>query len=151
MSTRAGKRILLAVLACAAIACATPVPFRYSQLPGFVPHDEHLQYANRRVFVADEGPGQLATGEPLYYIAYVTSESIPHDRKKLGGFDPLWGEIQALWVQRRETLDPAAFRYVVIDARSMAGVSGYETRRTVFVSLGDSWQSMARAQFVLDE
>jgi hypothetical protein len=101
--------------------------------------------------VVAEGPGRLVTGEPIYYIAYVTSEIVAIDREGIGKGDPLWGEMQALWVQRRETLDPRSFRFVAIDARSMAGVSGYETRRSVFVSLGEMWQSAAVAHFVLED
>jgi len=136
--------VLLAVLA---LGCATrqPVVESFQELPGFTPREEFVPQLNRKLAIMSEGSGAFASGERFYYIAYMTEEDVPDTKpypesgKQEGFDDPLWGEMQSLWQQRRPSLDPAEYAMVIMDARVFPGTPGSKTRRVMYVSRDGHW------------
>ena len=130
-----------------ALGCATrqPVVESFQELPGFTPREEFVPPLNRKLAIMSEGSGAFASGERFYYIAYMTEEDVPDTKpypesgKKEGFDDPLWGEMQSLWQQRRPSLDPAEYAMVIMDARVFPGTPGSKTRRVMYVSRDGHW------------
>jgi hypothetical protein len=147
------SRCLLALLGLSLGCAATPRLPVTGAPSAFTPYLERVAQANRSVLIVAEGPDTTAAGERLYYIAYVTEEPVAFsgelDANQRGYGDALWGEMHALGLQRQKTLDPAAFRFLVIDGRRQPGTPDSPARRTVFESENGRWLSYRFSHFVL--
>jgi hypothetical protein len=147
------SRCLLTLLVLALGCASASGPSAREAPPGFTPYLERIAQANRSVLIVAERPDTTTGGDRLYYIAYVTDESVEFlgelNANQRGYGDALWGEMQALGLQRQKTLDPAAFRYLVIDGRRHPGTPDAPARRTVFESENGKWVSYRFSHFVL--
>jgi hypothetical protein len=134
-----------------ALGCATDSYLVVPERPEFTPYDERIAQANRSVRIVEEGPGNTPSGDPIYYIAYITEERIELSETfgERGMGDPLWAEMQALGLQRQQTVDPATYRLLVIDARRRPGSREDPARRSIFESQDGKWERWRAAHFVL--
>lgn len=141
----------LGVVALLAIGCATRSldVASFAPLPGFEPNEEFILPLNRKLAIMAEGSGVSSSGERFYYIAYMTREEVPNPEPD--SMYPLWGEMQALWKQRRLALDPARYDLVFLDARVFPGTSGSRTRRAVYRSEKGHWSWDEVASTVFEE
>lgn len=134
-----------------ALGCASPSTLVLPELPAFTPYDEHIAQANRTVRIVAEWGGALDSGDRLYYVSYITEEAIeipsPFGYRDMG--DPLYGELWALGLQRQKHVDPAIYRFLVIDGRRHPGTQTDPARRIVFESENGKW-SRRFAHFVLE-
>ena len=133
--------------------CATPPQpevASFRSLPGFEPVEEFVPQANRKLAIMSEGVGEMTSGERFYYIAYATHEEVA-DLRPGAVVDPLWGEMQALWKQRRSTLDAAEYAFVILDARAFPGTPGSRTRRIQYESEKGRWKEHPASGVVLEE
>ena len=134
-----------------AIGCASPPTLVLPEPPAFTPYDEHITQANRTVRIVSEWGGAIASGDRLYYVAYITKETIeiPSAFEKRDMGDPLYGELWALGLQRQKHADPAVYRFLVIDGRHHPGTQTDPARRIIFESEDGKW-SRRFAHFVLE-
>ena len=142
-----GVAVALLALGCAANRPSEIASF--IQLPGFVPNEEFVAQANRKLPIMAEGSGVLATGERFYYIAYMTREEMPNPQPQ--GHYPLWAETQTLWHKRRLLLDPAQYEVVFLDARVFPGTPGSRTRRAAYQSKDGHWSWEEVGSIVFEE